>query len=242
MGGAPTKKAPAAAKASTAPIKASEATARGVSKPSTKGVEDNLTLPELLNPKLTTTKVNPKKNTKVIALAYAPASAPLEELKTKKKPALEIKADVKKIYLTQLLNPPNGPFKNFMDRIKEVLQGLQIQFNPKTCITGISRQDVFNYVDFYNRPPYTNLRVSLGGSNNKTKSNNNLSKKNNHTRRNKNKRKKNTKNKTKFKPKSSSKYKKVIPSSRYGSQSNRKKSKPKKSQKNVTFKRRRARK
>jgi hypothetical protein len=129
-----------------------------------------------------------------------------------------------------------------MDRIKEVLQGLQIQFNPKTCITGISRQDVFNYVDFYNRPPYTNLRVSLGGSNNKTKSNNNLSKKNNHTRRNKNKRKKNTKNKTKFKPKSSSKYKKVIPSSRYGSQSNRKKSKPKKSQKNVTFKRRRARK
>jgi len=67
---------------------------------------------------------------------------------------------------------------------------------------------------------------------------------NNHTRRNKNKRKKNsnTKSKTKFKPKSSSKYKKVIPSSRSGSQSNRKKSKPKKSQKNVTFKRRRARK
>jgi hypothetical protein len=65
---------------------------------------------------------------------------------------------------------------------------------------------------------------------------------NNHTRRNKNKRKKNSKSKTKFKPKSSSKYKKVIPSSRSGSQSNRKKSKPKKSQKNVTFKRRRARK
>jgi len=65
---------------------------------------------------------------------------------------------------------------------------------------------------------------------------------NNHTRRNKNKRKKNTKSKTKFKPKSSPKYKKRIPSSRSGSQSNRKKSKPKKSQKNVTFKRRRARK
>jgi hypothetical protein len=65
---------------------------------------------------------------------------------------------------------------------------------------------------------------------------------NNHTRRNKNKRKKNSKTKTKFKTKYSSKYKKVIPSSRSGSQSNRKKSKPKKSQKNVTFKRRRARK
>jgi len=67
---------------------------------------------------------------------------------------------------------------------------------------------------------------------------------NNHTRRNKKKRKKNSnsKTKTKFKPKSSPKHKKVIPSSRSGSQSNRKKSKPKKSQKNVTFKRRRARK
>jgi hypothetical protein len=67
---------------------------------------------------------------------------------------------------------------------------------------------------------------------------------NNHTRRNKNKRKKNSKSKTKtkFKTKSSPKYKKRIPSSRSGSQSNRKKSKPKKSQKNVTFKRRRARK
>ena len=69
---------------------------------------------------------------------------------------------------------------------------------------------------------------------------------NNHTRRNKNKRKKNskskTKTKTKTKAKSSPKHRKAIPSSRSGSQSNRKKSKPKKSQKNVTFKRRRARK
>jgi hypothetical protein len=131
-----------------------------------------------------------------------------------------------------------------MDRIKEVLQGLEIQFNPNVCITGIGRQGVFNIDNFYNRTrnPYAALRTSLGGSNNKTKSNNKSSKTNNHTRRNKNKRKKNTKSKTKFKPKSSSKYKKVIPSSRSGSQSNRKKSKPKKSQKNVTFKRRRARK
>ena len=67
---------------------------------------------------------------------------------------------------------------------------------------------------------------------------------NNHTRRNKNNRKKNSKSKTKtkFKTKSSPKHRKAIPSSRSGSQSNRKKSKPKKSKKNVTFKRRRARK
>jgi hypothetical protein len=74
-------------------------------------------------------------------------------------------------------------------------------------------------------------RVKAGGN-----------KPNNHTRRNKNKRKKNSKTKTKTKAKSSPKYKKRIPSSRSGSQSNRKKYKPTKSQKNVTFKRRRARK
>ena len=146
----------------------------------------------------------------------------------------------------QLLNPPSGPFKIFIDRIKDILQELQIPFNLKTCITGSNQQLVFNYGTFYNRQPYTNLRVYLGGSNKKTKTNNKLSKKNNHTRRNKNKRKKNskskTKTKTKFKPKSSPKHRKAIPSSRSGSQSNRKKSKPKKSQKNVTFKRRRARK
>jgi hypothetical protein len=59
----------------------------------------------------------------------------------------------------------------------------------------------------------------------------------NHTRKNKYKR--NNKNK---KHKSSPKYRKVIPSSRSGSQSNRKKSKSKLPHKNVTFKRRRARK
>ena len=59
----------------------------------------------------------------------------------------------------------------------------------------------------------------------------------NHTRKNKYKR--NNKNK---KHKSSPKYRKVVPSSRSGSQSNRKKSKSKLTHKNVTFKRRRARK
>jgi len=62
-------------------------------------------------------------------------------------------------------------------------------------------------------------------------------KSNNHTRKNKYKRK----NKDK-KHKSSPKYRKVNPSSRSGSQSNRKKSKSKLQHKNVTFKRRRARK
>jgi hypothetical protein len=60
---------------------------------------------------------------------------------------------------------------------------------------------------------------------------------NNHTRKNKYKR--NNKNK---KHKSSPRYRKVNPSSRSGSQSNRKKSKSKLQHKNVTFKRRRARK
>jgi hypothetical protein len=217
-GGAPTKKAPAAAKASTAPIKASAAIASGVSKPDSKE----------------------KKTPPTQKLTKAQQAIMHTEKKEAAVAAYGVRAP-----LTQLLNPPSGPFKNFMDRIYEVLQNRGIPFNPKTCVTGITRQVAFNYGDFYNRPPYTNLRVSLGGSNKKnniTKSNNNLSKTNNHTRRNKNKRKKNSKSKTKFKPKSSSKYKKVIPSSRSGSQSNRKKSKPKKSQKNVTFKRRRARK
>jgi hypothetical protein len=59
---------------------------------------------------------------------------------------------------------------------------------------------------------------------------------NNHTRKNKYKR--NNKNKNK-KHKSSPKYRKINPSSRSGSQSNKKKSKSKLPQKNVTFKRRR---
>ena len=157
--------------------------------------------------------------------------------------------------LYPLLNPELGPFKIFMDQIKEVfasgfvagtyvIPANSIPFNPKTCVSGITRQEVFNFDSFYNRDPYAGLPISVGGSNKKTKTNNKLSKTNNHTRRNKNKRKKNSKSKTKtkFKTKSSPKHRKAIPSSRSGSQSNRKKSKPKKSQKNVTFKRRRARK
>jgi len=151
--------------------------------------------------------------------------------------------------LYPLLNPESGPFKIFMDRIREVLRSpygdrppLLPLYEPKTCVSGITRQGVFDFNTFYNNGRYFDLPISVGGSNKKTKTNNKLSKPNNHTRRNKNKRKKNSKTKTKTKAKSSPKYKKRIPSSRSGSQSNRKKSKPKKSQKNVTFKRRRARK
>ena len=76
-----------------------------------------------------------------------------------------------------------------------------------------------------------------GGGTIRTRNPRSPKKTNNHTRKNKYKR--NNKNK---KHKSSPKYRKVIPSSRSGSQSNRKKSKSKLPHKNVTFKRRRARK
>ena len=76
-----------------------------------------------------------------------------------------------------------------------------------------------------------------GGGTIRTRNPRSPKKTNNHTRKNKYKR--NNKNK---KHKSSPKYRKVVPSSRSGSQSNRKKSKSKLPHKNVTFKRRRARK
>lgn len=207
---------------------------KGVSKLTTPSVVEGLTLQELSNPKLTTKKV------KVLATR---ASAAVVAPKPPKATALEKKADVQKIlaplapYLKQLLNPPSGPFKKFMDKIQEVIREVippEIVFNPRTCITGITRQDVYNIGRTYNdHYRYRDLRISVGGSNKK----NNKTKTNNHTRKNKYKR--NNKNK---KHKSSPKYRKVVPSSRSGSQSNRKKSKSKLPHKNVTFKRRRARK
>jgi hypothetical protein len=227
-----------AAKASAAPIKASEAIARGVSKSETVSKPDAKKLKNALD---TTEKVKPN-----VDKQFLKAQEAVKHKEEKEKA-------VARTQLLKLLNPPNGPFKNFMDKIKEVFtNGItatdgtvkivanSIPFNPKNCITGITRQDVFNIDTFYNRDPtYRHLRLYVGGSNKKTKTNNKSSKTNNHTRRNKNKRKKNSKTKTKFNTKSSPKHRKAIPSSRYGSQSNRKKSKPKKSQKNVTFKRRR---
>jgi hypothetical protein len=212
----------------SAPGKASDANAAGVSKPHAK---------EKPPSKEKLSKLQQKAEKAAAAAAVAPIL-----LKNK--------------LLYPLLNPESGPFKKFMDKIKEVLRSpiggrpaLLPLYEPNTCVSGTTRQAVYDINTFYNRngTVYSNdvygpLRVSVGGSNKKTKTNNKLSKPNNHTRRNKNKRKKNSKTKTKTKAKSSPKYKKRIPYSRSGSQSNRKKSKPKKSQKNVTFKRRRARK
>ena len=82
----------------------------------------------------------------------------------------------------------------------------------------------------------TNKRKRRGGGTICLRNPHSPKKTNNHTRRNKYKR--NNKNKNK-KHKSSPKYRKINPSSRSGSQSNKKKSKSKLPQKNVTFKRRR---
>ena len=153
----------------------------------------------------------------------------------------------------QLLNPSTGSFKEFMDKLRIVALTKGINFLPKTKVTGVGkieevRETVYKTARKYNNMlddtgvlnPYYDMYNQLGGgsnrNNNKTKSMNKLSKKNNHTRRNNNKLIKNSKTK------SFHKHRKVIPYSRSGSQSNRKKSKSKKSQKNVTFKRWRARK
>jgi hypothetical protein len=140
--------------------------------------------------------------------------------------------------LFQLLHPQLGPFKKFMDKIYQVTLQIGIVFEPKTCVTG-TRQEVYDIDRKYtDDPTYSRVRLFVGGGDNtrttKTKSNNKISKTNNHTRKNKYKR-----NNKHTKHKSSPKYRKVNPSSRSGSQSNKKKSKSKLPHKNVTFKRRR---
>ena len=159
-----------------------------------------------------------------------------------------VKHKEKKEVRKQLIKPSTGSFKEFMDKIRDVASTKEIVFKPETKVTGNSSiekliETVYKTARKYNKPdgnPYYEMYDHLGGgsnrNNNKTKSMNKLSKKNNHTRRNNNKRIKNSKTK------SFHKHRKVIPYSRSGSQSNRKKSKSKKSQKNVTFKRWRARK
>lgn len=82
---------------------------------------------------------------------------------------------------------------------------------------------------------YHDLRRDLQGGTIRIRNPHSPKKPNNHTRKNKYKR--NNKNKNK-KHKYSPKYRKINPSSRSGSQSNKKKSKSKLPQKNVTFKRR----
>jgi hypothetical protein len=84
--------------------------------------------------------------------------------------------------------------------------------------------------------PRKSVRGSRSGGTIRTRNPHSPKKTNNHTRKNKYKRNNKIKNK---KQKSSPKYRKINPSSRSGSQSNRKKSKSKLPHKNVTFKRRR---
>ena len=141
--------------------------------------------------------------------------------------------------LYQLLNPLSGPFVNFMSKILIVTKELGIIFNPKTCVSGITREQVFitdkRYAD---DPIYSKVHLFIGGGNsmrnNKTKSNKTKLKTNSHTRKNKNK----CNNKRK-KNKNKSKHITVFTSYQSKSQCNKNKYKSKMTQKNVTFKRRR---
>ena len=146
-------------------------------------------------------------------------------------------------YSKQLINPESGPFKKFMSKILVVTRQLGIIFTPKTCVVGITKQDIFNIDKRYaDDPTYSRVRLLVGGGdnahNNKTKSNNKKFK-TNHTRKrlyinhNHNHIHKRKKNKHKHK------YISVIPSYQSKSQCNKNKYKSKITQRNVTFKRRR---
>lgn len=143
--------------------------------------------------------------------------------------------------LQQLINPQSGPFKNFMSKILVVTRELGINFTPKTCVVGISRQNIFNTNKRYTDDlTYSDVRSLVGGGdnthNNKTKSNNKKFK-TNHTRKRLysnhihiHKRKKN---------KNKAKHITIVTSYKSKSQCNKNKYKSKITQRNVTFKRRR---
>jgi hypothetical protein len=130
-----------------------------------------------------------------------------------------------------------------MSKILIVTRQLGIIFTPKTCVVGITKQDIFNIDKRYaDDPTYSHVRLLVGGGdnahNNKTKSNNKKFK-TNHTRKRRyinhnhnhiHKRKKN---------KHKNKYISVIPSYQSKSQCNKNKYKSKITHRNVTFKRRR---
>jgi hypothetical protein len=221
-------KASASTKPPAAPIKASEATATGVAKVSAKKLKTTLD---------TTKKVETDVDNKLLKAQNAVKHKEEKEKTVARNQLLNPSK--------QLLNPSTGSFKNFMDKLRIVALTKGINFVPNTKVTGVGkieevREKTYRIARKYNSNatlnPYYEMYTHLGGgsnrNNNKTKSMNKLSKKNNHTRRNNNKRKN----------KSFPNHRKVIPYSRSGSQSNRKKSKAKLSRKNVTFKRRRARK
>lgn len=144
-------------------------------------------------------------------------------------------------YSKQLINPESGPFKKFMSKILIVTRALGIIFTPKTCVVGITKQDIFNIDKRYTDDPiYGQVRLLVGGGdnthNNKTKSNNKKFK-TNHTRKRRysndihiHKRKKN---------KNKAKQITIVTSYKSKSQCNKNKYKSKITKKNVTFKRRR---
>jgi hypothetical protein len=146
-------------------------------------------------------------------------------------------------YSKQLINPESGPFKKFMSKILIVTRQLGIIFTPKTCVVGITKQDIFNIDKRYtDDPTYSPVRLLVGGGdntcNNKTKSNNKKFK-TNHTRKRRysngihkriHKRKKN---------KNKAKHITIVTSYQSKSQCNKNKYKSKITQRNVTFKRKR---
>ena len=216
----------------------------GVSKKSTK--EESKPQPQLLQlldpnqPQPVNVVKKPKK--KVAALPTLPTIVE-EKLVSTKSTAIQQKAKamraIRTSSLQQLLNPHSGPFNHFMSKILVVTKEIGIIFDPKTCVSGISREEVFiidkKYAD---DPIYSHVHLLVGGGdsrrNNKTKSNKPKLKTNSHTR--KNKYKSNNKHK---KNKNKSKHITVFTSYQSKSQCNKNKYKSKKTQRNVTFKRRR---
>ena len=130
-----------------------------------------------------------------------------------------------------------------MSKILVVTKELGIIFDPKTCVSGISREEVFiidkKYAD---DPIYSHVHLLVGGGdsrrNNKTKSNKTKLKTNSHTRKNKYKSNNKSNNKRK-KNKNKPKHITVFTSYQSKSQCNKNKNKSKITQRNVTFKRRR---
>ena len=115
--------------------------------------------------------------------------------------------------------------------MNEVLEGIDVLKRPKVATEAASK-----LAKKQDATTSTGIRGRIkrqGGGTIRIRNPRSPKKPNNHTRKNKYKR--NNKNK---KHKSSPKYRKINPSSRSGSQSNRNKSKSKLPQKNVTFKRR----
>ena len=219
---------------------------RGVSKKSIKEKSDPLLLlesdeqPQLVNViKKRKKKVTEPEIERLLPIQEEEAIAAIQSKAIQPK-AIQQKEKVIRQSLQQLINPQSGPFKKFMSKILVVTIELGIIFTPKTCVSGITRQDIFNIDKRYTDDPiYSNVHLYVGGGgdnkrNNKTKSNHKIFK-TNHTRKRQysNSIHKRKKNKNKLK------YTNIYTTSQSKSQCNNNKYKSKTSQRNVTFKRRR---